>query len=138
MVDPAAPQGCRRIEVIAMPAENTATMIVWPKDCGHGGTVLELVEHFRPYWLGRRMGRQVSAVIATPTCALAAGLLLASPANVDATAADLAGWAGRRVTVLRYAGCVLTDAEIERAREAGVSVEVVDIASGASSDWSDR
>jgi hypothetical protein len=42
------------------------------------------------------------------------------------------------VTVLRYAGCVLTDEEIERAREAGVSVEVVNIASGASSDWSDR
>jgi hypothetical protein len=122
-----------------MAALNTATMIIWPKDCGHGGIVLELVEHFRPYWLGRRLGRQVSAVIATPTCVLARGLSLASPVeDADATAPDLATWAGRQVTVLRYAGCVLTDAEVDRAREAGVSVEVVDFASDPSSNGSNR
>jgi hypothetical protein len=122
-----------------MPAEKTATMIVWPKDCGHWGTVLELVEHFRPYWLGRHMGRRVSAGVAAPTCALSTGLTLATPVtNVGSTAADLAAWAGRRVTLLRYAGCVLGDAEVERAREAGLSIEVVDIVGGASADWSDR
>ena len=67
-------------------------------------------------------------MVAAPTCALATGLALASPvAKVEATVADFAAWAGRRVTVLRYEGCVLSDAEVERAREAGVTVEVVDV-----------
>lgn len=122
-----------------MPAENTAIMIVWPKHCGHGGTVLLLVEHFRPYWLGRSRGRQVSQVIATPAHALEAGLSLAGRlANRGATATDVAAWSGRRVTVLRYSGCVLTDAEIESAREAGLGVEVVDLGSGASQYWGGR
>jgi hypothetical protein len=89
---------------------------------------LDLVEHFRPYWLVRHKGREIAAVVAAPTCALATGLALASPvAKVEATVADFAAWAGRRVTVLRYEGCVLSDAEVERAREAGVTVEVVDV-----------
>ncbi|MBS9532082.1 hypothetical protein KIH27_00605 [Mycobacterium sp. M1] len=113
-----------------MPAEQTATMIVWPKDCGHGGAVLELVEHFRPYWLGRRAGRRVSAVLLASENALATGLSLAD----SDTGEGFAEWTGRRVTVLRYPGCVLTDAEVDRAREAGVDVEVVEIAAGADSD----
>jgi hypothetical protein len=122
-----------------MPPENTATIIMWPKECGHGGTVLQLVEHFRPYWLRTRMGRQLAAVVPAPMCTLATGLGLASPAgNVDAAASDFAAWAGRRVSLLRYAGCVLNDAEVERARAAGVSVEVVDIASDARLKRSDQ
>jgi hypothetical protein len=114
-------------------------MIVWPKDCGHGGSVLDLVEHFRPYWLVTRKGRELSAVVEAPTCAFATGLALASPvAHVDATAGDFAAWAGRQVTLLRYEGCVLGDAEVERAREAGVTVEVINVGSAASSDLGER
>jgi hypothetical protein len=113
-------------------AETTATMIVWPRGCGHGGMVLELVEHHRPYWLGRRRGRQVSAAVPARGCGLSTGLALAIPAaTADITAAALGAWAGRRVTLLRYAGCVLGDAEVQRVRRAGVRVEVVDVDGGA-------
>ena len=111
-----------------MGAEMTATMIVWPKECGQGGRVLELVEHFRPYWLRRRAGRELCAVVATPACALSTGLALAGPtAHTDSAAPDLAAWAGRRVTLLRYGGCCLGDTEVEQARAAGVRLDVVDL-----------
>ena len=115
-------------EVIAMGAELTATMIVWPRRCGHGGMVLELVEHFRPYWLGRRLGRRVSAPAASVDRVLSAGLPLACPGPVTgAKNAEVFRWDGRRITLLRYAGCVISDSEIDQAREAGVCIEVVDI-----------
>jgi hypothetical protein len=117
----------------------TATMIAWPKDCGHEAMALELVEHHRPYWRGRRTGhRPVSAAVPAPGCVLSTGLALANPCGpgpIDGTAADLAAWASRPVTLLRYAGCVLVDAEIERARQAGLDVEVVDVDGGARSEW---
>lgn len=114
-----------------MGAEMTATMIVWPKRCGHGGMVLALVEHFQPYWLGRRAGRRVSAAIPDLGHALCTGLSLARPAASAAPARPgLAGWAGRQVTVLRFAGCVLGDGEIEAARAAGVLIEVIDVDGG--------
>ncbi|MBP3083104.1 hypothetical protein [Mycolicibacterium fortuitum] len=111
-----------------MCAELTATMIVWPRRCGHDGMVLELVEHHRPYWLARRRGRRVSMTVPAPGFALAAGLALAnSTPPREAADADFTAWSGRAVTVLRYAGCVLGDVEVERARSAGVAVEVVDL-----------
>ena len=73
-----------RIEVIGMGAEMTATMVVWPKQCGHGGTVLELVEHHRPYWLGRRAGRRVSAPVPARGYTLSTGLALSRPAAAAA------------------------------------------------------
>jgi hypothetical protein len=111
-----------------MGAEMTATMIVWPRRCGHGGMVLKLVEHFRPYWLGRRLGRQVSAPAASVDRVLSAGLPLAFPG--PATGAendDPFGWDGRWITLLRYEGCIIGDAEIGEVREAGVRIEVVDV-----------
>jgi hypothetical protein len=127
-----APQGCRfRSEVMSMGAEMTATMIVWPKRCGHGGMVLELVEHFRPYWLGRRAGRRISATVPDEGHALCTGLALARPTSRGvATTRGLAGWYGRQVTVLRYAGCLMGDDEIAAARAAGVRIEVVDVDGG--------
>jgi hypothetical protein len=116
---------------MSMGAEMTATMIVWPKRCGHGGMVLELVEHFRPYWLGRRAGRRVSATVPDVGHALCTGLALARPATHRESAGHgLAGWSGRQVTVLRYAGCLMGDDEIAAARGAGVRIEVVDIDGG--------
>lgn len=68
-------------------AEMTAAMIVWPKRCGHGGLVLELVEHFRPYWLTRRAGASASARVRKPGMALSAGLgLAAAPPQGDEAA----------------------------------------------------
>jgi hypothetical protein len=115
-------------------AEMTATMIVWPRGCGHGGMVLDLVEHHRPYWVGRRNGRRVPAPVPAPGEALSTGLALAIPApTAGITAAEFDACAGRRVTLLRYAGCILGDAEIQLARRAGVRVEVVDVDGGARS-----
>jgi hypothetical protein len=127
-----APQGCRlRSEVMSMGAEMTATMIVWPKRCGHGGMVLELVEHFRPYWLGRRAGHRVSATVPEVGQVLCTGLSLARPTPSGASAwRGLAGWSGRQVTVLRYAGCLINDGEIATARAAGLVIEVVDVDGG--------
>lgn len=132
-------------------AEMTATMIVWPKRCGHGGLVLELVEHFRPYWLTRRVGSSVSARVLEPGMALSAGLRLAAeppPGRRSCAHRSSAmshrhvhqhpSMAGRRVTLLRYAGCILTDAEIGAARQAGVRLEVVDLQSNTSTDRSGK
>lgn len=132
-------------------AEMTATMIVWPKRCGHGGLVLELVEHFRPYWLTRRAGTSVSARVREPGMALSAGLRLATappPGRRSCAHRSSAmshrhvhqhpSMAGRRVTLLRYAGCILTDAEIDAARLAGVQLEVVDLQSNTSTDRSGK
>lgn len=114
-----------------MGAEMTATMIIWPKPCGHGGMVLELVEHFRPYWLRRRGGRQIAANVPERGHALCTGLSLArSPSATDTTTSTPSDWTGRRVTVLRYAGSILTDSEIEAARAAGVLIELVDVDGG--------
>lgn len=114
-----------------MGAEMTATMIVWPKRCGHGGIILELVEHFRPYWLGRRAGRRVSAAIPDFGHALRTGLALAQPATGGRPPSrGLAAWSGRQVTVLRYTGCFIGDDEISAARAAGVLIEVVDVDGG--------
>lgn len=114
-----------------MGAEMTATMIVWPTRCGRGGVVLELVEHFRPNWLGWREGRRISATVPKPGRALRAGLMLARPALRNSTPRPgFASWSGQRVTVLRYRGCVLGDGEFESAREAGVHIEVVDLDGG--------
>ena len=111
-----------------MGAEMTATMIVWPKRCGHGGIVLELVEHFRPYWLGRRAGHRVSANVPDIGQVLCTGLALARPTpNGESARPGLAGWAGRQITVLRYAGCLMSDDEVAAARAAGVLIEVVDV-----------
>lgn len=96
----------------------TATMIVWPRPCGHGGIVLELVEHFRPYWLGHTRGRRVSLTVPSTERVLATGLALARRS---------ARSTGRRVTILRYAGCILSDTEIDQARQSGAHIEVVDI-----------
>lgn len=101
-----------------MGAEMTATMIVWPRPCGHGGMVLELVEHFRPYWLGRTQGRRVTAPVPSADRVLSSGLALACRGTRPN---------GRRMTILRYAGCILGDAEIDRARRAGAHIEVVDV-----------
>lgn len=115
-----------------MGAEMTATMVVWPKDCRHGGMVLELVEHFRPYWLTRRGGHRESISVSSPEFALCSGLGLASPqAGSGNPAVRIAHWAGRRVTLLRYAGSLVGDAEIERLRMVGVKLEVVDVDGGA-------
>lgn len=46
--------------------------------------------------------------------------------------------AGRHVTLLRYAGCILTDAEIDAARQAGVRLEVVDLEDHTSTDRSGK
>lgn len=102
-----------------MCAEMTATMLVWPRRCGHGGMVLELVEGHRPYWLGRRGGRRVSRRIPEWGSALSSGLDLAQPGRRD--------WAGRSITLVRYAGCFLTDTEIDLARTAGLHIDVVDL-----------
>lgn len=76
-------------------------------------------------------------MITAPSCALATGLSLACPVvGVDGAAADFAAWAGRDVTVLRYTGCVVTESEIERARAAGVRVEVIDTAVDVGSNGS--
>jgi pyruvate/2-oxoglutarate/acetoin dehydrogenase E1 component len=42
--------------------------------------------------------------------------------------------AGRHVTLLRYAGCILNDAEVDAARQGGVQLEVVDLQSNTSTD----
>lgn len=111
-----------------MGAEMTATMIVWPRRCGHGGKVLELVEHFRPYWLARVSGRKVSAPVPAPDRVLAPALALVVPAaGAGDGEPDLSRWAGKQITVLRYGGCVLDDLEVQRARQAGVLIEVVDV-----------
>jgi len=90
--------------------------------------VLELVEHFRPYWLGRRFGRHVSAPAVSVDMVLSAVLPLAFPGPVTGAKNDyLFRWDGRRITLLRYADCVIGDAEIGEAREAGIRIEVVDI-----------
>lgn len=132
-------------------AEMTATMIVWPKRCGHGGLVLELVEHFRPCWLTRRAGASVSARVREPGMALSAGLDLAtapppprqscghqSSAIRQRHVHQHPSIAGRHVTLLRYAGCILTDAEIDSARQAGVRLEVVNLQGNTSTDRSGK
>ena len=129
----------------------TATMIVWPKRCGHGGLVLELVEHFRPYWLTRRAGASVSARIREPGMALSAGLGLAaapppgrrrcghpSSPMPQRHVRQRPSMAGRHVTLLCYPGCILTDIEIDAARLGGVQLEVVDLQGNTSTDRSDK
>lgn len=135
----------------AMGAEMTATMIVWPKRCEHGGLVLKLVEHFRPYWLTRRAGASVSARVREPGMTLSAGLGLAavpppgrrscghrSSAMPQRHVHQRPSMAGRHVTLLRYAGCILGDAEIDAARQAGVRLEVVDLQGNTSTDRSGK
>ena len=56
-----------------MSAELTATMLVWPRPCGHGGVVLELLEHFTPFWVCRRGGRSVTARVPTRERVLVTG-----------------------------------------------------------------
>mgnify|MGYP000974073629 CR=1 FL=1 len=132
-------------------AEMTAAMIVWPKRCGHGGLVLELVEHFRPYWLTRRAGASASARVRKPGMALSAGLGLAAAPPPGRRSCDHRSsprphrhvhqhpsMAGRHVTLLRYAGCILTDAEIDAARQTGVRLEVVDFRGNTSTDRSSK
>jgi hypothetical protein len=132
-------------------AEMTATMIVWPKRCGHGGLVLELVEHFRPYWLTRRAGASVSARIREPAMALSAGLGLAaapppgrrrcghpSSPMPHQHVHQRPSMMGRHVTLLRYAGSILTDAELDAARQAGVRLEVVDLQGNTNTDRSGK
>lgn len=121
-----------------MGAEMTATMIVWPRPCGHGGTVLELVEHFRPYWYGRRAGRRVASNIPAPGMALVTGLAFAAPTAPAYSDSHGAAMAGRRVTLLRYPGCILGDDEIAQARREGVHIEVVDVDGDARSERSGR
>jgi hypothetical protein len=137
----------KNINQWATGAEMTATMIVWPKRCGHGGLVLELMEHFRPYWLTRRAGASVSARIREPGMALSAGLGLAaapppgrrrcghpSSPMPQRHVHERPSMAGRHVTLLRYAGCILNDAEVDAARQGGVQLEVVDLQSNTSTD----
>ena len=133
-------------------AEMTATMIVWPKRCGHGGgLVLELVEHHRPYWLTRRSGVSVSAQVPEPGVTLSTGLMLAVAPPPPRGGCGHPGspiqhrhvhqrplMRGRHVTVLRYAGCILTDAEIDAARHAGVRLEVVELNDDTNTDRSDK
>ena len=40
--------------------------------------------------------------------------------------------------MLRYAGCILTDAEIDAARHAGVRLEVVELNDDTNTDRSDK
>ncbi len=121
-----------------MGADLTATMLVWPRQCGHGGMVLELVEHFTPYWLGRRAGRSVSARVPTRDRVLVTGLGLACPGRAACDRDDFARWAGRRMTLLRYRGCVLADEEIAQARDAGIHIEVVDVDGETRAERSNR
>lgn len=111
-----------------MSAELTATMLVWPRPCGHGGVVLELLEHFTPFWVCRRGGRSVTARVPTRERVLVTGLALACPGRAACDRGeDYERWANRRMTLLRYRGCVLADEEIKQARHAGLHIEVVDI-----------